>query len=252
MHWQGKSVQFDELAFVPAQTTFISRQRDRTRMKLMKSTRPRDGQRSLVYAWEKAASSGACGIPTFKTLAECQAFMNPIWNAERARYGRASVEAPAIERPARGQKRALAHASHKITLPKWARNEWVILHEMAHRLTPTGEAHGPRFVAVLIGLLARHAGYQSNQLMQSAAGAGVRYFAKSVGTVPAPPALNLSDRLVRLMPVAEIDAAFELDVSWRQVRGASLTLIRRGQARWLRGKLVALPAATNRMVACTA
>ena len=30
MHWQGKSVQFDELAFVPAQTTFISRQRDRT------------------------------------------------------------------------------------------------------------------------------------------------------------------------------------------------------------------------------
>ena len=31
MHWQGKSVQFDELAFVPAQTTFISRQRDRTR-----------------------------------------------------------------------------------------------------------------------------------------------------------------------------------------------------------------------------
>ena len=32
MHWQGKSVQIDELAFVPAQTTFISQQCDRTLM----------------------------------------------------------------------------------------------------------------------------------------------------------------------------------------------------------------------------
>ena len=31
MHWQGKSVQLEELALVPAKITFISGQRDRTK-----------------------------------------------------------------------------------------------------------------------------------------------------------------------------------------------------------------------------
>ena len=172
---------------------------------------------------------------TKQTLEECNAFMAPIWTSERGRYGRARVPAPLIERPARGQRRALAHASHRITLPKWARNPWVILHEMAHRLTPVDEAHGPRFVGVLIGLLARHAGYRAQALMEAAEEMGVDYFVKSIGSVPVH---TLSERLAQILPVSEIDAAIELDVTWRQIRGTSISLIRNRRARWLRGKLV--------------
>jgi len=62
----------------------------------------------------------------------------------------ARVPAPAIERPHWGQQRALAHYDHRITLPKWARNEWVILHEAAHRLTPRRQE--PALDAVMLAL----------------------------------------------------------------------------------------------------
>jgi hypothetical protein len=207
----------------------------------------RDRQRSRVYAWEKAASTnltrmvdGQVGIhrhtySEFETLAQCSEFLAPIWAAERGRYGRSRVPMPTIERPSWGQRSALAHWDHRITLPKWARNRWVILHEAAHRLTPGDEAHGPRFVGVLIGLLARHGGYDAYELMAAADEAGVKYHVRSVGSVPVQ---SLSERLHRLLPVQEMDAAFELDVSWRQVRGASLQLVRAGLAIWKRDRLL--------------
>ena len=208
---------------------------------------PRDQQRSRVYAWEKAASSkltrmldGQVSVhrhhdSEFESVAQCSDFLAPIWLAERGRYGRARVPMPKIERPSWGQRSALAHWDHRITLPKWARNRWVILHESAHRLTPGDEAHGPRFVGVLIGLLARHGGYDANELMATADEAGVKYHVRSIGSVPV---LSLSERLQRLLPVQEMEAAFELDVSWRQVRGASLQLVRAGLAIWKRDRLL--------------
>lgn len=207
----------------------------------------RDQQRSKVYAWEQAASNRLTRLldghvsvqshhePEFQTLAQCSDFLAPVWMAERGRYGRSRVPMPEIERPSWGQRRALAHHDHRITLPKWARGRWVILHEAAHRLTPGDEAHGPRFVGVLIGLLARHGGYDANELMATADEAGVSYHVRSIGSVPV---MSLPERLQRLLPVQEMDAAFELDVSWRQVRGASLQLVRAGLAIWKRDRLV--------------
>lgn len=64
---------------------------------------------------------------------------------------------------------------------------------------------------------------------------GVKYHVRSIGTVPVP---SLSQRLQRLLPISEMDAAFELEVSWRQVRGAALPLIRKGCARWKKHTLV--------------
>lgn len=213
---------------------------------------PRDNQRSRVYRWEAHASKTLRRLhgagwtvhrhteSEFVTLQECADFLNPIWRRERSRYGLAGQVAPPIERPSWGQRSALAHRDHRITLPRWARNRWVILHEAAHRLCPANEDHGPRFVGVLIGLLARHAGYDAQELMAAADAMGVRYYVRSVGVVPSD---TLAQRLLRLLPVQELDAAFELDVSWRQVRGASLHLVRSGAARWKRDVLVPLPGA---------
>lgn len=207
--------------------------------------RKRDNQRSLVYAWERRATKGAHSQPTMKKLEEAAAFLAPIWKAERGRYGHAKLPMPLIGRPSWGQRRALAHHSHRITLPRWARNEWVILHEAAHRLTPRDEAHGPRFVSVLIGLASRHLGYDANQLMELADEMGVKYHVRSIGAVPVLGPAELVWRTVAEHgSMSEMDLACWLGMSYLQVRGAALSLIRAGRARWLRRKLTLAGATT--------
>jgi hypothetical protein len=207
----------------------------------------RDNQRSRVYAWERAAlrelGSRSIGRADFERLSECEAWALPIWRKERGRVGLARVAAPAIERPAWGQRHALAHDDHRITLPRWARSRWVILHELAHRLTPRDEAHGPRFVGVLIGLVSRWLEYDATQLMRLADERCVRYYVRSIGVVPVRgPAWHVEKVLSEATrPLSPMEIACDLSigrgvaVTCKQVRGASLFLVRSGRARW-RGK----------------
>ncbi len=215
-------------------------------------TRKRDTQRSRVYAWEALAVQQCTGRsihdPDFKTLDECIAFADPIWRRERGRLGLAGKAAPPIERPSWGQTSALAHASHRITLPRWARSRWVILHELAHRLTPdrsTDAGHGPRFVGCLIGLASRWIGYDASLLMRLADEAGVKYHVRTIGIVPVRGLAWHVERLLRAeKPMTAMRMAMHLAladgviVNYKQVSGAALPLIRAGRARWLRGKLV--------------
>lgn len=99
----------------------------------------RDTQRSRVYAWERLVAKlerRDFYAPTWDALEDVVSWARPIWRAERGRYGRPGAAMPAIDRPAWGQRRALAYLwQRKITLPKWARSPWVTIHEMAHRFT---------------------------------------------------------------------------------------------------------------------
>lgn len=197
--------------------------------------KPRDSQRARVYAWESKIE-GYRRPPEWKTIEEVQAWAAPIWRAERGRYGLVKMLLPKFVSSSWGQRRALAFKGrHEISLPLWARQKPVVLHEMAHLLTPGDESHGARFVGVLIGLLARHAGCRADDLMKLADEMGVAYCVRSIGAVPVH---SLTERLLELLPISEMDAAFELYVTWRQVRGASIRLLQHKRARWLRGKLV--------------
>lgn len=202
--------------------------------------RKRDSQRSKVYAWERRASGGTFGGEHFKSLDEVAEYAKPIWRAERGRYGKARYPVPRFES---GRGRGVAYGSGLIMLGRPSRNPWVVLHEMAHCLTHDAanrEGHGPRFVGVLIGLLARHAGQSADELMALADEMGVKYHVRSIGAVPV---TSLPERLATLMPIGYMDAAFALDVSYRQVYGAALNLIRHGRARW-RGRTL-VPAVTG-------
>jgi hypothetical protein len=216
--------------------------------------RPRDNQRSRVYAWERSflrSVGKRIDDAEFDTIEECDAWLKPIWRAERGRVGLAKQLRPSVERPHWGQQSALAHSDHRITLPRWARSRWVILHEAAHRLTPRDEAHGPRFVGVLMGLAARHLDYDANAMMLLADEMGVRYHVRSIGCVPVHgPAWHLERALREHGPGTPMELACHLslacsvDITVRQVRGAALPLIRRGQVRFLRHKLVLLGGAS--------
>lgn len=136
----------------------------------MKSKRPRDVQRSRVYQWEDEVAKKSRGILNKKlTLRQCQAL------AAKA-YGRyhPDLHAPLIY-ARRGTRTALANASrNKINLPNWARTPAVVLHEVAHLVTPrTNASHGPEFVRMMCDLWKWYTGYSGNNYPASAERAGL-------------------------------------------------------------------------------
>lgn len=56
---------------------------------------------------------------------------------------------------------------------------------------------------------------------------------------------NISEQVLAVInehgPLSEMDIACELDVSYKQVRGAALALMRSRRARWFRGRLCPTP-----------
>lgn len=197
----------------------------------------RDRQRSAVYAWEKVASKGAWERFEFETLEECRAWLDPIWRTERGRYGRPGLQAPRIERPNWGQRRGIAHvAEHRITMPRWTRSKWYLLHELAHCLNPHHEVHGARFVAIFMGLLARHAGWDVKHLMETADAMGVRYQVRTIGSVPV---FTLTARIAAALreegPMSPMDLAAWIDVRYFSVWGALMGMLRRDEAAMRRG-----------------
>lgn len=217
-------------------------------------TRTRDSQRSAVYAWERAAVPEF--FPKFQAnvpkVEEVVPFVERVWRAERGRYGLAKRPAPVVT----GGRGAASYGLQKIRLAPWARaSQAVILHEVAHSLdtrvirdyfgkNPSrkkkGGGHGPRFVGIFIGLLARYLGLDADALMAHADERGVRYDVRAIGAVPV---IHLADRLAKALPCTVIEGAVELGVSYRQVQGAAMRLVRQGRARYWRGKIVPREAA---------
>lgn len=116
--------------------------------------RTRDSQRSKLYAWENATFVGKYG--EVLTLDECRVLAYEAIN----RYG--FTHQPAVK-DGRGRRSAGANG-HEIDLPKWARNRFVVLHEVAHTLTtllenrhgvPRGSwaAHGAEYTRIFVSLL---------------------------------------------------------------------------------------------------
>lgn len=209
----------------------------------------RDTQRSKVYEWERRVAKlerRDFYAPKWESIADVVAWTRPIWRSERGRYGRAGSMMPTIERPAWGQRRALAYTyERRITLPRWARSPWVMLHELAHTLIQTRDVpHGSRFVGVLIGLVCRHLEYDATELMRIADETGVKYDVRSIGSVPVRGVQWRAQKALEVEgPMSPMDLACWLSlgtyhepVTARQIRGAMLGLVRQGKVRILRGK----------------
>lgn len=94
----------------------------------------RDTQRSKLYRAEREAWQVlSCPLPTISDIRqylEKQSTRKPL----QRRYG-ASVNVTDWEleiADGRGCQHARANGTQKITIPRWARTEWVVLHEWAH------------------------------------------------------------------------------------------------------------------------
>ena len=136
-------------------------------------TRPRDRQRKAVYRWEARVKHvhglGECEL----SLDECKQIVDRVW----ADYTRPDVIPGPNVTDGRGRKSGgFAHQSWEIRLPKMARRDWYVLHEIAHSLMAhfrLGLAmHAPEFVGLYAELIEHYLGVPRrslDELMESSA-----------------------------------------------------------------------------------
>ena len=125
--------------------------------------RPRDSQRARLYRAENYVDHGR-RLPTVERM---QAWVDALCATDWfvARWGSRSFDV----RPGFGHRRATADENGVLQMPKWARTELVLLHEVAHCLTPsTFAAHGPEYAGVLLTLARRGMGPGTAQLLEDA------------------------------------------------------------------------------------
>jgi hypothetical protein len=145
--------------------------------------RVRDSQRSKLYAWENATFAGKYGETM--SLDECRVLAYEAIG----RYG--FTNQPAVK-DGRGRRSAGAN-SHEIDLPKWARNRFVVLHEVAHTLTSLLEtrhgvprnswaAHGAEYTRIFVSLLQAY-GVEP----KTGTGISIQSLARKAGLKVAPP-----------------------------------------------------------------
>jgi hypothetical protein len=128
------------------------------------------GQTQLCYAWE--ISRFTFRDEAIITLKQCQELVKDVWKGLNMRG-----HAPKV---VNGQGSYYARNLHtEIHLPKWSRNNIIVLHELAHTLTnmidetDSGD-HGGIFVHVMITLLTRFADYKYGELSASAQAFGLK------------------------------------------------------------------------------
>jgi putative metallohydrolase (TIGR04338 family) len=125
--------------------------------------RPRDSQRARLYRAEGEVDAGR-RLPTVERM---QAWVDGLAGVDWfvARWGERSFEV----RPGFGHRRATADANNVLQMPKWARAELVLLHEVAHCLTPsTCASHGAEYAGVLLALARRGMGPATAQGLEDA------------------------------------------------------------------------------------
>ena len=122
-------------------------------------------QAGRLYAAEAATIKVSNNAMTLK---ECQQFVDKVL---ARKYVQANYpwHLPIVVHDGRGRRNACAtfrHWNYAILLPKWARNEFVILHEIAHHIS-RGDGHGPQFATCLLDLVRNVMGKEEAELLQA-------------------------------------------------------------------------------------
>ena len=184
----------------------------------------RDNQKSRHYAAERflydagrtVIKTGSKNFPEIKfnltkqsSIHDCQSYLDVVCHQFwfRQRFGERKIY---IE-SGRGGGRAFG--TRKIKLGTWARNEAVILHELAHCLTPNAK-HGAEFSGVFLFLVKNAFGADiAKQLRESYKTHRVKYNNKAIPPIDKSCLTQLQkSRLIRKNNRAEIQRKKELSV----------------------------------------
>lgn len=151
-------------------------------MATLRSTRPRDVQRSACYNWENELFTGQPQLAP----RQLRALLVRVWKFAgfpadtcpelvfSRSYGRSAALAASLSY---GSSPALV--AYKISLARWGRSRWVLLHEAAHcivaaRRSAPVAGHGPEWLSVYLRLLERFGRTGYTGLRASAKSYGLR------------------------------------------------------------------------------
>ncbi len=142
----------------------------------MASISIRDNQRQKVYDSEALAFEGRTergtpydALPEYKTVAECQQFVSKVVSSSTWKHLCPFGPEYVTVADGRGRRRAGASGG-RITIPRFARRRWYLLHELAHVATPAEEwaPHGPQYVFAYLHLVSRFLGPRQHAALTSA------------------------------------------------------------------------------------
>lgn len=130
-------------------------------------TRKRDFQRSRVYNSEFHHSHYKTLSIDKMSIAECRDYIERImrsrwWKSRMPNVWHLNLKDGRGTRRARGGRHG---DGIKINLPRWARHPIVILHEIAHTITPKSRyiaaSHGRQFCSNYLALIKRWVGHEA-------------------------------------------------------------------------------------------
>lgn len=140
---------------------------DRTRLK------ERDSQREKLYRAERAVRDEHGG-KQFESVEEMQAYIDNLLRQEWFNRTWPHVIHRVTVHSGAGNRRATC--SHcwggynrcpEIKMPRWARCEQILLHELAHALTPVGAAaHGWEFAQAMLRLVKNRIGKEAEKALR--------------------------------------------------------------------------------------
>ena len=117
----------------------------------------KDFQRSKLYRWEDLEYGWD---DTILSIEECQQYCNTLIRGVTIKDGR-------------GRRTPCANTLYReISLPRFARKKWIVIHEVAHFLAH--DKHGPKYVRAYIDILAREYGRSIESLVASATEYGLQ------------------------------------------------------------------------------
>lgn len=131
----------------------------------------RDYQRKKLYDWENETFKDR----DFKSIQAEKLSLVDCTGLAAKMYGK-----KVLVKDGRGTRNALAFTTLRkptISLPRWARHEIIIAHEVAHLLAARegfDSGHGSRFVGIFIELLEKFCGENADDLEQSAIETGLK------------------------------------------------------------------------------
>lgn len=133
---------------------------------MTKTGKVRDSQMSRLYDAEDTAATRYSGFHFRQAIPNdrLQGWVNEVMHrpAIQSRWGRRRIEVSLTHGGGRG-------GYGRIRLGVGARNEWVILHEIAHNLVPHHHAwHGPEFAGVLLFLVRTVLGKDAGDALRTA------------------------------------------------------------------------------------
>lgn len=136
----------------------------------------RDNQRSKVYAAENRAKKrlrekGRFQAVQFESVQEVEQYVNRIL---RSQWWKKNCQGWLIRevrvKDGRGTTNASAHRSRYgcyINIPRWARNELVVLHELAHIACSNEHApHGREFSRMFLSMVKRWMGREAWEVLR--------------------------------------------------------------------------------------